>query len=472
MIKFGTGGWRAIIGDEFCKENVQLLCAAVARKLKHDGMADEGFIIGYDRRFLSEEAVKWAGAMMAAEGVRCQIINRESPTPLIMYAVERSGVPYGMAITASHNPAIYNGIKLFMSGGRDADEQLTNEVEQYIAKLEDEQLHPMEYEEALRSGMIELIDPMNAYVDSVLDGIDTQAVRDNKLHVVVDPMFGVAKTAMLTILYTLRCEVDTIHEKRDTLFGGRMPAPSKETLSALMNYVKEHGSDIGIASDGDADRLGVVDERGRYLPFNNVLVLLYYYLLEYKGWRGPVVRNIATTHLLDKVAKDFGQQCYEVPVGFKHISSKMNETGAILGGESSGGLTVAGHIHGKDGIYSATLMVELLAVSGRKLSEIWMDIENKYGKYETVEKDYTFTEEKKKEVVHRLFVEKEIPQFPFTIEKISYEDGCKIYFGDEGWIIARFSGTEPLLRIFCEMRNEQTAANMIAIWEKDLHISI
>lgn len=470
MIKFGTGGWRAIIGDEFCKSNVQLLCAAVARKLKNDGLAGQGFIIGYDRRFLSEEAVKWAGSMMAGEGVQCQIINRESPTPLIMYAVERSNVPYGMAITASHNPAIYNGIKLFMPGGRDADEVLTGEIEKYIHDLEGETLHPMDYEEALSTGMIELIDPMNEYLDSILGAVNTEAIRNRRLQVVLDPMYGVSKTAMLTLLYTLRCEVEIIHERRDTLFGGRMPAPNRETLATLMNFVAEHHSDIGIASDGDADRLGVVDDNGHFLHFNKVLVLLYYYLLHYKGWKGPVVRNIATTHLLDKVAADFGQVCYEVPVGFKHISSKMNETGAILGGESSGGLTVAGHIKGKDGIYSGTLLIEMLAVSGQKLSEIWQGIEQRYGKYEMAERDYHFSPAKRNDVYDRLMVKKELPQFPYAIEKVSYDDGCKVYFGDEGWIIARFSGTEPLLRIFCEMRDEKTASRIISIWEDALGI--
>lgn len=174
-------------------------------------------------------------------------------------------------------------------------------------------------------------------------------------------MYGVSKTALQTILLTTRCDVEVIHERRDTLFGGRLPAPNLKTLAGLTNYVEEHGCDIGIATDGDADRLGVIDDKAEFLHPNKILVLLYYYLMRYRGWRGAAVRNLATTHLLDRIAEDFGETCYEVPVGFKYVSAKMVETGAIIGGESSGGLTVRGHIQGKDGIYAAALLVEAIA---------------------------------------------------------------------------------------------------------------
>lgn len=457
MIKFGTGGWRAIIGDGFTKANLQLLTTAIARKLKDDGLGDKGFVIGYDRRFLSEVAARWAAEVMAGEGIHCQIINRESPTPLIMFAVNRSKIPYGMAVTASHNPAIYNGVKIFMDGGRDADETLTAEFEGYINELTADDIHPMEYEEALAAGLIELVDPMNDYIDSILAAVDTEAIRNRRLKVVLDPMYGVSKTALQTILLTTRCDVEVIHERRDTLFGGRLPAPNIHTLASLLNYVEENHCDIGIATDGDADRLGVIDDKAEFLHPNKILVLLYYYLLKYKGWRGASVRNIATTHLLDKVAESFGETCYEVPVGFKYVSSKMVETGAIIGGESSGGLTVRGHIQGKDGIYAATLLVEMLALTGRKLSEMWEEIESQYGHYEMIERDYHFSQQKREEVYKTLLEDKLLPVFPCEVDHVSYLDGCKVYFKNGGWVIGRFSGTEPLLRIFCEMEDEKSA---------------
>ncbi len=249
-----------------------------------------------------------------------------------------------------------------------------------------------------------------------------------------------------------------------------MPTPNSQTLASLTNFVEEHGSDIGIATDGDADRLGVIDDKSEFLHPNKILVLLYYYLLQYKGWRGPAVRNIATTHLLDKVAAAFGETCYEVPVGFKYISSKMVETNAIIGGESSGGLTVRGHIQGKDGIYAAALLVEMLAISGQKLSTLWEEIENKYGHFEMVERDYHFSQQKKDDIYKTILENKLLPEFPCAISQVSYMDGCKVYFENGGWIIARFSGTEPLLRIFCEMENTAEAAQVADILEKFLQL--
>lgn len=451
MIKFGTGGWRAVIGDEFTKENVQLLAAALAYKMKEDGVAGKGFVIGYDRRFLSQEAAGWAAEAFAGEGVHTSIIRRESPTPLVMYTVAKKGFPYGMAVTASHNPAIYNGIKVFMDGGRDADEVFTSELEGYIRAAQTRERPVVELADALAQGLVEYIDPMNEYIDNIMEAVDMKAIREAGLHIALDPMYGVSQTALQTILLTARCGVEVIHERRDALFGGRLPAPSEKTLAGLINFVIEHHCDLGIATDGDADRLGVIDDTGEFLHPNKILVLLYYYLLKYKGWKGSAVRNIATTHLLDRIASDFGEKCYEVPVGFKYVSGKMLETGAIIGGESSGGLTVRGHIQGKDGIYAGSLLVEMVARTGRSLSALWKEIEDHYGRCEMAERDYRFSQAKKNEIYAQLLQDKLLPTFAHPVDRVSYQDGCKVYFANGGWIIARFSGTEPLLRIFCEM---------------------
>ena len=358
MIKFGTGGWRAVIGEEFTKSNIQKLAKALAVKMKDEGVAESGIVIGYDRRFLSKESMRWAGEVFAREGIITYLVNRSSPTPLIMYYVLKHNMHYGMMITASHNPAIYNGIKVFTYGGRDADELQTKDIEEYINHVNDCCIEGMEYEKALELGLIVEINPLNEYLDNIINSVDMQAIRDSGLRVALDPMYGVSETSLKTILLTARCDVYTIHERHDTLFGGKLPSPSAATLKALQNYVKDHNLDIGIATDGDADRIGVIDDTGKFLHPNDILVLLYYYLVKYKGWHGPAVRNIASTHMLDKVAKSFGEKCYEVPVGFKYISAKMNETDAVIGGESSGGLTVRGHIRGKDGIYAAALVEE------------------------------------------------------------------------------------------------------------------
>ena len=465
MIKFGTGGWRAVIGDEFTRANIQMLAKALCDKMKAENAADKGIVIGYDRRFLAKEAMQWAGRVFAAEGITAYLINKSSPTPLIMFYAMKHEFPYGMMVTASHNPAVYNGIKVFTAGGRDANEEQTKDIEEYIEKLSQDDVKDMEYDEAVAAGLIKEIYPLNEYLDNIISAVNMEAIRGRGLKVVLDPLYGVSETSLSTILHTARCEVVTIHDRHDTLFGGKLPSPSVSTLRPLQNAVIDYKADIGIATDGDADRIGVIDDTGRFLHPNDILVLLYYYLVRYKGWEGPVVRNIATTHMLDKVAEKFGQKCYEVPVGFKHISSKMNATGAIIGGESSGGLTVRGHINGKDGIYAAVLLAEMIAVTGKKLSDIYKEIEEECGYIFMEERDYKFTQEKKEQMQKLLMEDKQLPDIPFEVEKVSYLDGSKVYFKNGGWVVGRFSGTEPLIRVFCEMPTLEEAKKVCDIYE-------
>lgn len=467
MISFGTGGWRAIIGDEFTKANIQLLAKAMCRKMKAEGV-EEKIVLGYDRRFLAKEAMQWAAEVFAAEGIKALLVNKSSPTPLIMFYTMKHELPYGMMVTASHNPAIYNGIKVFTRGGRDADETQTKDIEDYIRRIEKEPVEAMEYAKGVKKGLIEEIYPLNEYLDNIIDAVDMGAIRQAGLKIAIDPMYGVSETALKTILLTARCEVQMIHERHDTLFGGKLPSPSAATLRRLQTFVIDERCDIGLATDGDADRIGVIDDTGRFLHPNDILVLLYYYLVKFKGWSGPVVRNLATTHMLDKVAESFGEKCYEVPVGFKYISAKMAETNAVIGGESSGGLTVKGHINGKDGVYAAALLVEMIAVTGKRLSEIYQMIEEECGKIYMEERDYKFTQEKKDQMQKILMEERKVPEIPFETDHISYMDGCKIYFKNGGWVVARFSGTEPLLRIFCEMPKEEDARKVSEIYEEFL----
>ncbi len=459
MVTFGTGGWRALIGEDFTKENVQRVALALARRMISEQVDQRGVVVGYDRRFLSRQAAEWASEVLAAAGVPVKFIGHDVPTPLVMYTVRREGLPYGMMVTASHNPALYNGIKLFTLGGRDADVAITSPLAEVCNQLKSDELLRVDYEAALEKGLITEINPQNQYLDDIIATIDMRKIREKSLRVVLDPMYGVSRASVMTILYTARCDVDVIHEQHDALFGGRLPAPSLETMNALCAAVVEKHADIGLATDGDADRLGVVDEQGAFIPFNQVLVLLYYYMLKYKGLRGPVVRNLVTTHMLDKVAQAFDEKCYEVPVGFKHISSGMKLYDALLGGESSGGLTVRGYISGKDAVYAASLMVEMLAVTGMKMSELTRNLEREYGKCYMAEHAWAFDPAKKDQLLGRLMVDKELPEFDRTIVRADYFDGCKVVFED-GWVSARFSGTEPMLRVFSEMPDKRQAEAM------------
>ena len=471
MISFGTGGWRHIIGDGFTKSNIQLLAAALCRKMQFEGNTEKGIVIGYDRRFLSKEAMRWLGTVFAAAGIKARLVNESSPTPLIMYYVNQYDLPYGMMVTASHNPAVYNGVKVFTAGGRDADQTQTDEIERFASEIREEEICDMDYNDAIEKGLIEEIYPINEYLDDIISKIDMDTIRKANLKIALDPLYGVSGTPMKILLYTARCRVEVNHNEHDTLFAGKAPTPTYGTMKSLADRVKDYNFDIGVAMDGDADRLGVIDDTGRYLHPNEILVLLYYYLNHYRHIHGPAVRNISTTHILDKIARRFGEECYEVPVGFKWVSSKMAETGAIIGGESSGGLTVKGHIHGKDGIYAAMLLIEMIAVSGKKLSQLFENIEEEYGSAYMEQREYSLTHQKKEELSSLLFEEKVLPVLPYSVEKVSYMDGMKEYFEEGGWISVRFSGTEPLLRIFCEMETQEKAEEICNLFEAFLGLA-
>ncbi len=470
MIRFGTGGWRAIIADGFTKENIRLLTAGLCALMEREGHSGSTVCLGYDRRFLSKESMFWAAEVLAAYGFHPYIINRSVPTPLVMFTVKQMGLPYGMAITASHNPAIYNGIKVFTAGGRDADQTVTRKIEAEIQKLRPEDVKSIPYAQGLSQGLITEGYPFNEYIDSILSMVDIPKIKNARLRIAIDPMYGVSHNSLRTILLTCRCDVDVIHEQHDTLFGGRMPAPSADALKFLSAYVVDNRCHLGIATDGDADRLGVIDEHGNYLHANTLLVLLYYYLLQYRGWLGPCVRNNSTTHLLDRVAAAFGQSCYEVPVGFKHISAKMQQTDAIIGGESSGGMAVKGHIPGKDGIYAAALLVEMLAVTGKSVAQLYREVIQKYGLLCYEEASFTMTPQRKRELQELVFTQEQIPNFQEPPQRVNREDGCKLYFPDGSWVICRFSGTEPLLRIAAEGNTQYQAHNYVQLWQDFLEL--
>ncbi|KOO13634.1 phosphonomutase [Vibrio xuii] len=461
MIKFGTGGWRAFIGEEFTKDNVQLVAQALANIINNEQVADKGFVVGYDRRFLSDKAGRWFTEVLAANAIKVSFIDKFVPTPIVMFKAKEMGCAYSACITASHNPADYNGIKVFIEGGRDADEIITEKIETQIAQLTLAKVKSVEFEQAVEDKLVEVINPMNEFVDSIINFIDIESIKKANLRVLIDPMFGVAKNALQTVLINGRCDVDVINDGKNPDFGGLMPSPSAATLYRLKHLVAAEGYDIGIGTDGDADRLGIIDEKGNFIHPNEVLMLLYYYLLEYKGWKGSVVRNIATTHILDKIAEDHGEKSFEVPVGFKHISSQMEADDSLIGGESSGGLTIRGHIKGKDGVFASSLLVEMLSVTGKKLSELLDEIYGKYGYAYTAEGDCTFKPAQKETLYNRIYVEKQLPEFEYEIDKVSYDDGAKVYFKNGGWVIARFSGTEPLLRIFAEMADKETAEKVV-----------
>lgn len=469
MIKFGTGGWRAVIGDDFISENIRRVASGIVMLAREQGKTAKPVIIGYDRRFLSESAAKWVAETLAANGMKVWFMNRSAPTPLVMHTVKKEELHFGIEITASHNPPNYNGIKLIVDEGRDAPIETTQRLEELIDGIDD--INCCDFDEAVKDGRIEYLrNPFNKFLDDIIDLLDMEALRERGLRVLFDTMHGSGAYPLQVIFHTARCTIDTINLNKDAYFGGMMPAPTEQTLSMLSDMVVKGGYDFGIAMDGDGDRLGIVDRNGRYINANEILCLLYYYLVKYKGWTGPVVRNLATTHMLDKIAESFGEKCYEVPVGFKHISSKIDEVNAVLGGESSGGLTVRGHINGKDSVYAASLFAEMVSVTNKCPTDIIRELEAQFGKFVMVEDNLRFAPEYKAVIEKIIFEDLKLPEFSAEIEKVNYEDGCKVYFKNGDFVICRFSGTEPLLRIFAESDNKHTAEDYIIDFKNFLNI--
>lgn len=469
MIKFGTGGWRAEIGKDFHMENIQKVGQGLCDYMKKRNETDLPVIIGYDRRFLSRNAAKWLAEVISANGIKVLFLGRSVPTPMIMHYVMKNGLYYGLEVTASHNPSNYNGIKVIVKEGRDAPVEVTEELENIINSLSESDVACEGFDKNVENGKIEYVkNPFNSFLDDILGVLDTEAIRNRGLRILFDPMHGSSSYPLMVIFHTTRCTVDIINGNLDAYFGGTMPAPTESTLKDLALEVVRGGYDLGIGVDGDGDRLGIIDGDGNYINANDILVLLYWYLHEVKGWKGPVVRNLATTHLLDVVAEDLGEKCYEVPVGFKYISSKIDEADAVLGGESSGGLTVRGHIHGKDSVYAASLFVEMLSKTGKTPRELLDGLHAKYGEYKMVEANLEFAPEAKPEILDIVMTKRMLPEFSHKIARVNYEDGCKVYFDDNSFVICRFSGTEPLLRIFAESSDEATAKGYISAWESFL----
>ena len=466
-IKFGTGGWRAIIGVDFVRENIIRVARGVVELARLEGKTDLPVVIGYDRRFLSDSAARWIAEVLCAGGLHVIFMKRSTPTPLIMFLVQNMGLHYGLEVTASHNPATYNGIKLIVEEGRDAPLEITGRLEEIIAGIDPADVEFLPFTECEKSEMVSFMKhPFNSFIDSILAKLDVDAIRERDLRVLFNPMHGSGTYPLMSILYTARCTVDLVSGEKDAYFGGRDPAPNTKSLSDFIDMVVQGKYDLGIAFDGDGDRIGIIDSNGRYITANEVLCLLYYYLHELKGWHGPVVRNLATTHMLDRIAASFGEKCIEVPVGFKYVSAAIDKYDAVLGGESSGGLTVRGHINGKDSIYAASLFVEMMAVTGKSPSELIDELIAKYGKFVMLEDNSHFRPEDRPRINNLIMTERKLPDFgDRKIRSVSYEDGCKVTFEDDSFISCRFSGTESLLRIFAEASSEAEASALIEIFK-------
>jgi phosphomannomutase/choline kinase len=461
MVAFGTGGWRAIIGEGFTMHNVRRLSQALSNEITRRRDEKRGVLIGYDRRFLSKQAAEASSEVFAGNNIPTILLSEDAPTPLITYATALEGAVYGLVFTASHNPPEWNGLKVFRSDGSLLLDDETHKIEAETNTLTPKDVIKLELDLALEAGVVKRKDYTNEYVNAVEALIDLDAIRKAGLKAIVDPMYGVGQLTLGIVLTEARCRVTFIHERHNPLFGGRSPAPSLEGLRMLSSQMQEDGYDVGLAMDGDADRIAILDEKGRYISVNDLLLLLYWYLHEVRGERGGVVRNLATTHLLDRLARAMGEECYEVPVGFKHIVNVMQQHNALLGGESSGGLTIRGHILGKDGIFASALVVEMLARTGQKISQLLDRVYAITGPLFDLEEGIPATPEMRIAVPRLL---KEAPSSHigrYPVIRISHDDGTKLFLENDNWALLRFSGTEPVLRLSVQADTEEKARELI-----------
>jgi len=461
LVTFGTGGWRAVIGEGFTMHNVRRLCQALANEITRRGTEKCGVVVGYDRRFLSRQAGSAAAEVFAGNNIATVLLPEPAPTPLVTYATALRNSAYGLVFTASHNPPEWNGLKVFRGDGSLLLDRETRQIEAETNALPPERVIKLDLDLALAAGIVEQHDYTNEYVDAVEKLIDLEAIRNASLKLIVDPMYGVGQLTLGTVLTEARCRVTFIHERHNPLFGGRSPAPDAEALRLLSSTMRDDGYDLGLAMDGDADRIAIVDERGDYVSVNDLLLLLYWYLHEVRGDKGGVVRNLSTTHLLDRLAARLGEECYEVPVGFKHVVNAMVEHNAVLGGESSGGLTIRGHILGKDGIFACALVVEMLAKTGQRISQLLERVYALTGRLYQAEESMPATPEMRVVIPRRLCEAPCDRIAGYAVKRISKDDGIKLYLENDNWALLRFSGTEPVLRLGVEADTPEKAGELL-----------
>ena len=450
-ISFGTDGWRAVIAEEFTFANVRCVCQAVANHLEARGLREKGVVIGFDTRFLAEKFALAAAEVMAGNGIRVYLCKKHTPTPVVAHAVAVRRAGGALMLTASHNPAEYLGIKFILDYAGPA---LPDDIAPIVSCMADVlaagRANRQELARAFERGLVEIIEPKENYFRHLEKLLDLAAISRSGLSMVADPMHGAGLGYLEEILARHGCRVTAIRNWRDPLFGGSLPEPTSLHLRPLAAKVRETGADVGLALDGDADRLGVVDADGRFYSPNEILILFMEYLIKERGWQGVVARTVATTHMLDRIAARYGFQVVETPVGFKYIGQVMREQDAFLGGEESGGVSIRGHVPEKDGILASLLFVEMLARTGKKPLALLSDIYSRFGQLYSERLDLRVSEAVKEQMLEnmRSWAPQELCGVP--VVSFSRVDGHKAVLADGSWCLVRASGTEPVFRIYAE----------------------
>jgi len=453
MIKFGTSGWRGIIARDFTFDNVRLATQAIADYLKSTVQGSESTIVilGYDTRFLGREFSLAAAEVLAATGLEPLLCNRDTPSPVIAHNIRHRKAAGGINMTASHNPAEYQGLKFSTSNGAPAAPEVTKQVEANIARL---QAANWSFKGVvIGTYQCPTFDPQPAYFKQLHKLIDFPVLKKAKLKVAIDLEYGTGRGYLDKLLESVGAKVTVFHNGKNPLFGGHHPEPNAENMAEVSKFVRSGKAQIGLGLDGDADRFGIVDKNGTWLTPNQILTLALYHLKKNRGWTGAVVRTVPTSHQVDAVAELLGVKVHETPVGFKYIGALMESEPIIVGGEESGGLSVKGHVPEKDGILACLLMAELVATEKKSLGQILQRLSKKIGEFFTDRINVAIAPDKKDALLAKLGSGLQSIGL-FKVEKFITTDGFKFLLPNREWVAFRASGTEPLIRCYIEAKSK------------------
>jgi len=458
-IRFGTDGWRALIAEDFTFENIARCAQGLCDHLKAEGMADKGLVVGYDTRFLSPEFAETVAAVCAGQGIKVYLADKSAPTPVLSYNVLDRQAGGAAIITASHNPGQWNGFKFKPEYAGSATQEITDRLEESIARIPTPAAHSAA--EGRNKGLIVDLEPRKAYLERIASLVDLDAIKAAGLNVVVDSMYGAGGGYLPTILSGGKTTMRELHGCRNPAFPGmEQPEPIAHNLMEITSLIAKEGASIGIALDGDADRVGIIDERGQFVTTLNTFSILAQYLLEQKQLRGALVKGVTSSIALNKLGENYGVDVHEMRVGFKNIGPMMSEVDALMGGEESGGFAFRGHIPERDGILSGLYFLEYMATTGDSPTKLLQRLIQAVGPHSYHRRDIAFQAEDRDRILEAV----NDPEFTevggVPILDMDTIDGKRFHI-DDGWLAVRFSGTEPLLRIYAEAATPEMVTKLL-----------
>lgn len=461
IIKFGTDGWRARIAEDYTFANVEIVTQALADYIKTQNTTGvPQVVVGYDRRFLSEHFAARTAEVLAGNGFIVDLFNQDVPTPVVSFEVKKRGLDGGVVITASHNPPDFNGYKFKAPFGGAATPEITTLIEAELGKNLPAKIS---LAEGQAKGIINVIEPNNDYHHHVAAIIDLERLKASAGTVIADPMHGTGGRWIESFIGGGKLQVETIRANRDPLFGGVFPEPMPQHLGALSQAIRERGALIGLATDGDADRVGAMDENGDYINTHQILAMMLLHLVRHKGLKGSVVRTFSQSVIVRRMAESFGFRLFETPIGFKHIGAIMLDPANdfLIGGEESGGIGTSIHIPERDGVFNCLLLLEAVLQFGLKPSELVRAIWNEFGEFHFERRDLHVPIAKGQQLVEMMRDHTPSDFAGYKVDKVATLDGSKLIFEDESWILFRQSGTEPILRVYCEATSIEKMTQLI-----------